>query len=155
MATNVMQTKDAMSSREGLLYIAIGNQTLEIAEILKFKAEIEYNKVEVKRLNARMEGSKIVGAKGAGEMTIYYHRPEIRAMAMDYLRSGKAPMFDANIVNADITSAAGKQTVDIRNIVPDKTLLAMLDADSADILKDEFQFTFDDFSILNQFNVIQ
>lgn len=150
-----MQTKDAMSSREGLLYITIENQTLEIAEILKFKAEIEYNKVEVKRLNARMEGSKIVGAKGTGEMTIYYHRPEIRAMAMDYLRSGKAPMFDANVVNADITSAAGKQTVDIRNIVPDKTLLAILDADSPDTLKDEFQFTFDDFAILNQFNVIQ
>jgi len=155
MAANVMQTKDAMSSREGLVFINIEGRTFEIAEILKFKAEVEYNKVEVKRLNARMEGSKIVGAKGVGEMTMYYHRPEIRAMAMDYLRSGKSPMFDATIINADITSAAGKQTVDVRNIVPDKTLLAMLDADSADTLKDEFPFTFDDFEILNQFNVIQ
>ncbi|WP_107838966.1 phage tail tube protein [Metasolibacillus meyeri] len=152
---NVMQTKDAMSSREGLLYITIDNQTYEFAEILKFKAEIEYNKVEVKRLNARMEGSKIVGAKGTGEMTVYYHRPEIRAMAMEYLRSGKSPMFDANVVNADVTSAAGKQTVDVRNIVPNKTLLAMLDAESADTLKDEFSFTFDDFNLINQFNVIQ
>lgn len=150
-----MQTKDAMSSREGMLFIVIDDQTFEYAEILKFKAEVEYNKVEVKRLNARMEGSKIVGAKGVGEMTVYYHRPEIRAMAMDYLRSGKSPLFDANVVNTDIRSAAGKQTVDVRNIVPDKTLLAMLDADSADVLKDEFPFTFDDFELINQFNAIQ
>lgn len=149
-----MQTKDAISSREGSMYLTINNQTFEVAEILKFKAEVEYTKVEVKRLNARMEGSKIVGAKGKGEMVIHYQRPELRALALEYLRSGKSPIFDATVNNADLTSAAGKQTVDIRNIVPDKQLLAMLDASTDDTLKDEFSFTFDDFEILNQFDVI-
>ncbi|HWL13448.1 MAG TPA: phage tail tube protein [Ureibacillus sp.] len=152
---NVMQTKDAISSREGTVYITIDGRSFEIAEILKFRAEVEYNKVDVKRLNARMEGQKIVGAKGVGSMTMYYHRPEIRAMALDYIRTGKVPMFDAMVANADVTSSAGKQTVDVRNIVPNKTLLASLDADSSDVLKDEFDFTFDDFEMLNQFNVIQ
>ena len=34
MAANVMQTKDAMSSREGLVFINIDGQTFEFAEIL-------------------------------------------------------------------------------------------------------------------------
>ena len=87
-------------------------------------------------------------------MTIYYHRPEVRALALEYLRTGASPIFDATVNNADLTSAAGKQTVDVRNIVPDKTLIAFIDAESDDVLKDEFPFTFDDFEILNQFNVI-
>ena len=152
---NVMRTNDAMSSREGTLYITIDGQSFEIAEILKFRADVEFTKVEVKRLNARMEGSKIVGAKGTGSMTVYYHRPEIRAMAWEYLQNGKSPLYDATVVNTDITSMAGKQTVDVRNIVPNKILLAMLDAESSDTLKDEFDFTFDDFEMINQFNVIQ
>lgn len=152
--TQVMQTKDALSSREGKLYITIDGQSLEIAEILKFSAKIKYTKVAVKRLNARMEGQKIVGATGEGEMTYYFHRPEIRAMAREYLRSGKSPLFDAMVVNEDATSDAGKQTTLVKNIVPDETLLALLDADSDDTLKDETSFTFDDFDFLNQFNVI-
>ena len=131
----------------------IGNHHL-FAEILKFDATIEYIKADVKRVGARMNGSKIVGANGKGNMTYYYHRPEIRAMALEYLRTGKAPIFDAMLVNADITSAAGKQTAIIKNIVPDSTLIAKLDGDSDDVLKDEVSFTFDDFDLLDQFKTI-
>ena len=152
--SNVMQTKDALSSREGMLYLTINGQSFEMAEILKFSTKIIYNKVDVKRLNARMDGQKIVGAKGEGDMICYFHRPEIRAMALEYIRTGKAPIFDAMVVNEDATSDAGKQTTTINNIVPNETLLAILDADSDDTLKDEFSFTFDDFDFLNQFSVI-
>lgn len=152
--TQVMETKDALSSREGTLFLTIDGESYEICEILKFKAVVKYKKVDVKRLNARMEGQKIVGAKGEGEMTVYFHRPEIRAMALEYLKSGKSPIFDAMIVNEDATSAAGNQTTLVKNIVPDETLLAQLAADSDDTLKDEFAFTYDDFDFLSQFDVI-
>ncbi|MEG0260755.1 MAG: phage tail tube protein, partial [Lysinibacillus sp.] len=94
------------------------------------------------------------GAKGTGEMSIYYHRPEIRRMAYEYLRTGKAPIFDAMVVNEDATSSAGKQTTNVKNIVPDEMLLAVLDADSADTLKDSFAFTFDDADLLSEFIAI-
>lgn len=150
----IMQTVDAISGKEGMLYLTIDGRSMEYAEITKFDAKIEYTKSDVKRLGARMDGSKITGAKGTGNIGLYYHRPEMRAMALEYLRSGKSPIFDGMVVNDDVTSAAGKQTTLVKNIVPDSTTIAMLDAESDDTLKDEFSFTFDDFDFLNQFNAI-
>lgn len=150
----VMQTVDAISGKEGMLYLTIDGRSIEYAEITKFDAKIEYTKSDVKRLGARMDGSKITGAKGTGNIGLYYHRPEMRAMALEYLKSGKSPIFDAMVVNDDVTSAAGKQTTLVKNIVPDSTTIAMLDAESDDTLKDEFSYTFDDFDFLNQFKAI-
>lgn len=149
----IMETANAVSGKEGMLYLTVNGQSLEYAEITKFDSSIEYTKAEVKRIGARMDGSKIVGAKGTGNMTVYYHRPEMRAMALEYLKTGKSPMFDAMVVNDDVTSAAGKQTTLIKNIVPDTTMIAILDGESDDVLKEEISFTFDGFDFLNQFVV--
>jgi hypothetical protein len=151
----IMETKDTISGKEGMLFLTINGTSLEYAEITKFDAKVEYTKADVKRVGARMDGSKIVGAKGTGNMTVYYHRPEMRAMALEYLRTGKAPMFDAMVVNEDTTSAAGKQTTLVKNIVPDSATIAILDGESDDVLKEEIPFTYDDFDFLNQFKVIQ
>lgn len=151
----IMRTEDAISGKEGMLYLTINGKSLEYAEIVKFEAKVTYKKSQVPRVGARMDGSKIVGAEGTGEMSVYYHRPEMRAMALKYLKTGKSPMFDAMVVNDDVTSAAGKQTTLIKNIVPDEAILALLDAESDDPLKEEIPFTFDDFDFLNQFKVIK
>lgn len=150
----VMESKDAISGKEGSLFLTIGGRSLEFAEITKFESSIEYTKADVKRIGARMDGQKIVGAKGTGSMTVYYHRPEMRAMALDYLRTGQSPLFDAMVVNDDAQSSAGKQTTLVKNIVPDGALIAMLDGESDDTLKEEISFTFDDFDLINQFSPI-
>lgn len=148
----VMQTVDAISGKEGMVYFTIDGNTYEYAEIISFEAKVNYKKSEVPRVGARMTGSKIVGADGTGDMTVYYHRPEMRAMALKYIRTGKSPIFDAMVVNDDVTSDAGKQTTTINNIVPDETVIALLDGDSDDTLREEIPFTFDDFDFLDQFN---
>lgn len=150
----IMRTEDAISGKEGMLYLTINGQSIEYAEITKFEAKIEYIKADVKRVGARMDGSKIVGAKGTGNMTIYYHRPENREMAIEYIKTGKSPSMDAMLVNDDITSAAGKQTMLIKNIVPDSAVLALLDGDSDDVLKEDVPFTFDDADALDKFKPI-
>lgn len=149
-----METRDAISGKEGTLYISINGKSLEFAEITKFESKIEYTKADVKRVGTRMDGSKIVGAKGTGSMTVYYHRPEMRAMALDYLRTGRSPIFDATVVNDDATSRAGKQTSLIKNISPDETMIALLDGEGDEVLTEEIPFTFDDFDLINQFKVI-
>lgn len=151
--SRVMETRNAISGKEGTLFLTMNGKSLEYAEITKFEAIVEYTKADVKRVGARMDGSKIVGAKGTGSMTVYYHRPEMRAMALEYLRSGKSPMFDGMVVNDDLTSDAGKQTTLVKNIVPDSATIAILDGESDDVLKEEISFTFDGFDFLNQFTV--
>lgn len=150
----IMRNEDAISAKEGMVYVIIEGQALEYAELIKFEARVDYTKADVKAVRKRMKGSKIVGAEGTGTMEVHYHRPENRRMALEYVKSGKAPKMDVQIVNADITSAAGKQTSLIKNIVPDGALIAALDGDSEDLLKDETDFTFDDFDFLEQFVVI-
>lgn len=147
----IMETKDAISGKEGMVYLVIDGRSLEFAELTKFESKIEYTKTDVKRVGARMDGSKIVGAKGTGSMTVYYHRPELRAMALKYIKTGQSPIFDALVVNDDPQSAAGKQSSSVKNIVPDSALVALLDGDSDDVLKEEIPFTFDDFDLINQF----
>lgn len=147
----IMETKDAVSGKEGMIYITIDGRSYEYAELIKFESKIEYIKSDVKGVGRRMTGSKIVGAKGIGSMTVYYHRPELRAMAINYIKNGIPPIFDASVVNDDKQSAAGKQTTSVKNIVPDSALLALLDGESEDTLKEEIPFTFDDADLINQF----
>ncbi|MDQ0269937.1 phage tail tube protein [Cytobacillus purgationiresistens] len=150
----IMRNSDAISAKEGTVFITIDGKVHEYAELIKFEARVDYTKAEVKSVGKRMKGNKIVGAEGAGSMEIHYHRPEMRRMALQYLKTGKSPIFDVQVVNSDITSRAGKQTTLIKNIVPDGALLASLDGDSEDLLKDETDFTFDDFDFLDQFKVL-
>lgn len=151
---NIMQSSDAISAKEGVVYVTIEGRVYEYAELIKIKAEIKYLKADVKAVNKRMKGSKIVGAEGTGSMTVHYHRPENRAMALEYVKTGKSPIMDIQAVNADVTSRAGKQTALLKNIVPDGALIVELDGDSEDLLIDEIDYTFDDFDFLNTFSVI-
>ncbi|RKD22547.1 phage tail protein [Ammoniphilus oxalaticus] len=149
-----MQDADGISAKEGTVYITIDGQVHEYAELISFEARIEYIKASASAVGKRMKGSKIVGAEGTGSMSFYYHRPEMRRMALDYVRTGRYPIFDVQAVNADITSRAGKQTALIKNVVPDSALIAALDGDSEDFLQDSTDFTFDDFDFLDQFRPI-
>lgn len=150
----LMRNEDAISAKEGIVYVTIEGVVHEYAELIKFEARVDYTKADVKSVGKRMKGSKIVGAEGTGSMELHYHRPENRQMALEYVKTGKAPKMDVQIINADITSAAGKQTALIKNIVPDGALIAALDGDSEDLLTDETDFTFDDFDFLEQFAII-
>lgn len=150
----IMQNNDAISAKEGVVYITIEGQVYEYAELIKLEARINYTKADVKSVGKRMKGGKIVGAEGVGSMTFYYHRPEMRRMALEYVKSGKSPIMDVQVVNADVTSRAGKQTALIKNVVPDSALIAAIDGDSDELLQDETDFTFDDFDFLDQFRTI-
>lgn len=150
----VIMASDTISAKEGMAYMTIDGTVHEFAELIKFNARLDYIKADVKGVGKRMKGVKVVGAEGTGDMEFYYHRPEMRQLAHEYVKSGKQPILDVQVVNADMTSRAGKQTVLIKNLVPDGALLAALDGDSDDVLKDETDFDFEDFDFLDQFSAI-
>lgn len=149
-----VENNDPISAKEGMVYITIEGRSYEYAELLKFEAKVEYTIADVKAIGKRMKGGKIVGAEGSGSMTVYYHRPEMREMALEYIRTGKSPIFDAQVVNSDVTSAAGRQAVLLKNVVPKGAIIAMLDGESDDLLKEDIDFTFDDFDFLERFRAI-
>ncbi len=151
---SILQNNDAISGKEGTVYATIKGQVLEFAEIVKIESRVNFIKADVKAVGKRMKGSKVVGAEGVGSWTIHYHRPEIRDIVYNYVKTGEMPIIDVMITNADITSRAGKQTVLLKNLVPDSALIAALDADSEDLLTDESDFTWDDLELLERFKVV-
>lgn len=150
----MMNSQDAVSGKEGSVFLTIDGQNIEVAELIKINASVTYTKASVKGVNRRMTGHKIVGGEGTGEMSMYFHRPEMKQLASNYVKLGQAPVFHALVTNADVSSRAGTYSANLQNIVPDETLIASLDGDSDDLLVDEFSFTFDHFDILQNFNVI-
>ncbi|MGM7683546.1 phage tail tube protein [Cytobacillus sp. Hm23] len=151
----IIQNNDAISGKEGLVYLTIDGTVYEYAELIKINARLKYAKADVKGVGKRMKGGKIVGGEGTGNMEFHYHRPEMRKLAHEYMKTGKSPIMDIQVINADITSRAGRQDVLLKNCVPDGALIAALDGDSDDLLKDDTEFTFDDFDFLDQFSVIE
>ena len=53
-----------------------------------------------------------------------------------------------------LTSSAGNQTALLKNVVPKGAVIAMLDGESDDLLKEDIDFTFDDFDFLKRFRAI-
>lgn len=154
MSNRIVENNDPISAKEGMVYITIEGRTYEYAELLKFDAKVAYTVADVKAIGKRMKGGKIVGAEGTGSMTVYYHRPEMREMALDYVRTGKSPIMDVQVVNSDAMSSAGNQTALLKNVVPKGAVIAMLDGDSDDLLKEDIDFTFDDFDFLERFRAL-
>lgn len=150
----VFRDNDAISGKEGSVFVTIGSQTLELAELIKVSAKMKLIKADVKTIGKRAKGKKIVGWEGEGSMSLQYNRPEIRSMVAEYARTGLMPSMAIQVTNADITSRAGRQTVLIKEVLPDEVLLASLDGDADDVLIDEVNFTFSDFDLLESFTVI-
>lgn len=151
----IMDQLDTLSAKEGTVFFTVDDKQYELAELISLEAEIEYTQAEVTPLNSRMKGGKIVGAEGKGSLKMYYHRPELKEMALKYVKQGALPRIDIKCTNDDKTSRAGRYTVVLKGVVFKKSLIFKLDGSSDDVISEETDFTFQDFDILSQFKAIK
>lgn len=149
----ILKAQDIISGKEGKVFKTVNGIVKEMAYIKKIEAKIEKNKAEIKVLGSRATHSKATGWKGTGSMTIYYMTSEFRQLMLDYIKTGKDVYFDIQLVNEDPASAAGKQTVVLKNCNVDSVVIGQLDIDQ-DALEEELSFTFEDIEVLNKFNEI-
>lgn len=151
----VMNQADAISAKEGNVFVTIDNQTFELAELIEVDAKIELETADVTAVGMRMAGAKVVGAKGTGKVKFYYHRPEIRDMVVGYLKKGILPEISIKGTNADIASRAGRQTVVLKGVVFKSATILSLNGSSNDLLTDETDFIFNDVDITEGFKAIK
>ena len=83
-------------------------------------------------------------------MTIYYITSLFRKMVLNYIKNGVPTYFDIMVTNNDPGSSVGPQTTVLKNCTLDSVILAKFDVD-ADVLDEDFDFTFDDADILDEF----
>ena len=151
----IMDQLDALSAKEGTVFFTIDDKQYELAELISLDAKVEYTKADVTPLNSRMKGGKVVGAEGTGSLKMYYHRPELKAMALNYVKQGILPRIDIKCTNDDKTSRAGRYTVVLKGVLFKESLIFKLDGSSDHVIEEETDFTFQDFDILSQFKEIK
>jgi len=145
-----LKAGDTISGQEGRAYATINGQVEEMFYIKTLEAKIEKQKTEVKTLGRGGTQHKASGWTGSGSMTIYYVTTLFRQLMLNYIKTGKDVYFDVTIVNEDPTSSIGRQTVVLKGVNLDSTIVAKLDVDS-EVLDEDIDFTFDDVDILDSF----
>ena len=150
----IMNQLDALSAKEGTVFFTINDKQYELAELISLEAKVEYTKADVTPLNSRMKGGKIVGAEGTGSLMMYYHRPELKTMALNYVKQGILPRIDIKCTNEDRTSRAGRYTIVLKGVLFKESLIFKLDGSADEVIDEETDFTFQDFDILSEFQEI-
>jgi hypothetical protein len=146
-----MNEMDAISGKHAKAFITINGQVEELFYARSLEATIEKNKTDVPVVGKTNVGQKAVGWTGTGTLNIYYVTSLFRRLVRDYIKTGRDFYFDMTISNEDPTSAAGRQTVVLKNCNLDSVIAAQFDATSDDPLNEDVSFTFDDYDILEQF----
>ena len=145
--TAIMKGKDAISGSLAKCFVTIEGKRFNFMQAINVKAEMEKNKVEVPILG---KGNKAAGWKGTGSATFHFNTSIFREVLQEYTRTGKDLYFDMQIVNEDPTASVDKQTIMLIDCNLDGGIIAQFDAD-ADYLEDEFDFTFEDWKLVDKF----
>lgn len=148
-----MQAKDAISGKSAECFVTIGKKRYNFMSATKIEVNFDKQKAEIPILGKTGTGHKSTGWNGTGTATFHYNVPIFRKMMISF-RDGTDVYFDMQIINNDKTSDAGKQEVILEGCNIDGGILAKFDAE-ADYLDEDMDFTFENFRIPNQFNLLK
>ena len=149
-STAIMNGKDAISGSLGKCFVTIGNNRYNFMQAISLEASMEKTKTEVPILGKTGKGNKATGWKGTGSAKFHFNTSIFRELLQNYAKTGEDMYFDIQIVNEDPTSSVGKQTIMLIGCNMDSGVIAKFDAD-ADYLEDEFDFTFEDWKLMDKF----
>lgn len=145
-----LKAGDTVAGKEGLAQAKINGRLIDLFYLKDIEAVAEKNKKEIKVLNRSGVQHKASGWTGTGSCTLYYFTSTFRKLMLEYIKTGKDVYFDLIITNHDKTTSIGKQTVVLYDCNLDNTILAKLDVEE-EVLEEEFDFTFSDADLLDEF----
>ena len=141
---------DAISGKEGTIFVTIDGRRFAAMNVVDFKADVEILKTDVPIVGDRNVGDKPAGWKGKVTMSYYYNQPHLRDAISSYVKTGKMPVMEAELTNDDPASRVGRQTVVLKGVSLNGVTLAMLDsADNS--LKENIDGSFRDYEIPTKF----
>lgn len=153
MAENYTRLADTISSHEGKAYITIDGKNRELFEVSSLTSQIDLIVQSRRMLGHRMTQHKVIGAEGAGSLTMYFMNSEMLNQAIQYLRTGNYRGLKLQVKNEDPQSTVGKQEVVLTNVILASIPAAILDDQSDDPITFDTDFTFDDIENLKSFRL--
>ena len=145
---NPLRGRDTINSNEGTGFITVNGKTRELFELLNLDAKFEMIVSERKIMGKRMPQYKVIGAKGTGNLKMYFTNTGLLKEVQDFIKTGIYPEISIQAYVEDKTSAYGKHEVVLRNVIINTLSVIKLDAESEDGLSEESDFTFDEADIL-------
>ncbi len=146
-----MLAKDAIAAK--LAYCVLNNlngERILLMQAKNLEAKFDKNKVEVPILGRTSVGHRATNWNGTGSMTIYSNTSRFTELMRPYQETGQDFYFDIIIRNYDPTSAAGGQTIILKDCNLDGVTIAAFNADG-DWLEQDIDFTFERFEIPEKF----
>lgn len=150
---NVMNAKDSVAAPLAECFLTINGTRYNFMQAINLEARVEKTKTTVPILGKTGKGHKTAGWAGTGSATFHYNTSLFNKTIEKYKDNGEDMYFDIQIKNEDPTSDVGSQIVVLRNCNIDNVTLAKFDAD-AEYLDCSCDFTFDDFSIVKSFALL-
>ena len=148
-----MKAKDTISGKLAKCFITIGSERYNFCNAIDLEAKLKKKKVKVPILGKTGVGNRSNGWEGKGKATFHYNMSIFRKLLQRYKDTGEEIYFDMVITNEDPTSDVGRQTVTLIDCNIDGGVLAKFNA-SADYLDEEMEFTFEDFEISSEFDLL-
>ena len=111
-----MLAKDAIAAK--LAYCVLNNlngERILLMQAKNLEAKFDKNKVEVPILGRTSVGHRATNWNGTGSMTIYSNTSRFTELMRQYQETGQDFYFDIIIRNYDPTSAAGGQTIILKD----------------------------------------
>lgn len=149
----IMRGRDTLFASLAECFVTIDGKRYNLMQAINLEATMEKNKVEVPILGKTGKGHKANGWTGSGSCTLHYNQSVLREYMKEYKNSGLDMYCDIQITNYDPTSAAGRQTIILKDVNFDTMILAKFDADG-EYLDEDIEFTFDDWEMPETFNML-
>lgn len=143
-------SKQVLGGKWGKCFVTVGDETFDLITLKNVEIKYEKSKSEVNQLNDAVTKHKTNGISYSGSATIYYQTPLFRKMALEYATTGKDIYFNMQIINEDVGSEAGTQTIYANGCNIDSGVVAMLDIE-ADVLEEAIDFTINEIVIDESF----
>lgn len=149
----ILQAPDTINGRLGKVTAEIDGRQIELMELSNITATVDKNKTEFKTIGTLNTQNKASGWTGSGSATVRYISSRWAKLMERYARDYVDTYFTIVIENNDPGSRAGMQRVQLDGCNFDSIDIAKLDIDN-EILEQDVNFTFSNFTILDEFNDI-
>jgi len=142
--------RDTISTKDGKLFVRMGDKIWPMIEANQVKAKLEKNKEDVQTLGSRWKHKKTTSGEGTGTVGGYLISSNWLKYALPYIQGGKDLYFELMLVIEDKTSKAGKQTVLLKDVNLDDIPIADFEADDG-VMEWESDFTFEGVDLVEPF----
>lgn len=154
MPNAIMNGKDAVTASLAECYATIGGTRYNLMQAINLEARMNKNKTQVPILGSIGKGNKATSWQGTGSATFHYNTSIFRKAMKAFKDTGNDFYFDIQITNEDPSSVVGRQTIILRGCNLDSILLAKFDA-NGEYLDEDFDFTFEDWVMPEEFKAIE